>query len=211
MTYEDQPPLPKSQGETVVRAANEGVPVAVIARIIQQPFADVSDHLKDALACGNISSMPAPDWPPTAKWSVRIPSIARSAQPEEMLFQCKKLFKLTKLEAAFLVVLLRTQYVEKEKLHGVIEEQRAKRPLRPNKQETTDPKMVDVIICKLRKKLRNVDEGFVLMTSWGDGYYFEAVVKKLLLARLETTNGASGDINAGGPNPEREADTGGAS
>lgn len=184
--------LPASVATLAVRAANEGVPIAAIARIIQTPFDQVSQHLKYALDCGKIGQMPKPDWPPNAPWGDRLPSVPRTAHSDDTEFQCKKVFKMTKLEAAFMMVLLRHDCIEKEKLHGVVEDQRAKRQTRPDNQEATDPKMVDVIICKLRKKLRDVDPTLVLTTSWGSGYYFEPPVKRAIFAKL-------GDPYAGRP------------
>jgi hypothetical protein len=61
--------------------------------------------------------------------------------------------------------------------------------------------MVDVIVCKLRKKLDAVDKSLVLTTSWGSGYYFEAGVKQAIFERL-------GGVNALGPSVERAAAAG---
>lgn len=196
MLTDTAPPLPPATVTVIVRAANEGVPVGAIARVVQVGFEDVSRTLRVALGCGKIGSMPKPDWPPAEPWDARSPTVPRSAHAEDVEFQCKKLFKLTKLEAAFMMVLLRHDYVEKEKLHAVVEEQRAKRATRPDKQETTDPKMVDVIICKLRRKLKGIDPEFVIVTSWGSGYYLEAPVKSKILQRL-------GGLYAVGPAVER--------
>lgn len=174
----------------VTRAANEGVPVGAIARIVQQPFAAVSEALLAAYQSAQIGLMPPPDWPPGAPWHERTPTIRRSAHADEIVFQCKKTFGLTKLEAGFLVVLLRYDCADRDKLHGVIEEQRAARPQRPGNQECTDPKMVDVIICKLRKKLKKVagvETGITLGTSWGHGYYFDPDMKQRVLTLI--TNG----------------------
>lgn len=167
-----------------IRAANEGIPVAAIARIVQLPFDTITETLHDALASGQIGSMPRPDWPPQAAWNERLPSVPRSANAEDVEFQCRNLFKLTKLEAGFMMVLLRYDCADKEKLHGVIEQQRSSRPLRPDKQEATDPKMVDVIICKLRKKLKTVDPTIVVQTSWGHGYYLDPAVKSHVFSKI---------------------------
>ncbi len=175
--------LPPVTAAVSVRAANEGVPVAAIARIVQTPFDEIAEYLRAQVSCGRIGEMPKADWPPGGRWDARLPSVERSVHSEDIEFQCKRLFKFTKLEAAFVVVLLRHDVVEKEKLHGVIEDQRAKRALRPDR-ETTDPKMVDVVICKLRKKLIAVDPSYILTTSWGSGYYFDAPVKTAILQRL---------------------------
>lgn len=198
MTFEEAG-LPVSTTTLVTRAANEGIPVAAIARIVQVPFDSVSDAIQQGLASGRIGTMPKPDWPPNAKWADRLPSVPRSAHPEDVEFQCKKLFKLTKLEAGFIMVLLRDNSVSKDKLHGVIEEQRAQRPMRPDRLEATDPKMVDVIICKLRAKMKKIDVAFVVTTSWGSGYFIEPDVKQLIFQAL-------GGPYASGPDAERASD-----
>lgn len=161
----------------VVRAANEGVPVAAIGRIIQQPFEIASDMLKSALSTGQIGSMPKSDWPPTAKRDDRLPSVPRSANSTDIEFACRKVFKLTPLEAGFMMLLLKYEHADKARLHNVIEQLRNARSVRPDKNEITDPKMVDVMICKLRKKLRTVDEGIVISTVWAKGYYLDPEIK----------------------------------
>ena len=76
-------------------------------------------------------------------------------------------------------------------LHGIIEQQRMQRQSRPNKLELTDPKMVDVMICKLRKKLRDHDARFngAVQTVWGGGYFIDSKTKATLLSLL-AENGA---------------------
>lgn len=166
------------------RAANEGVPIAAIARIVQQPFDVVAAALREAQARGVIGEVPRADWPPQAKWSERLPSVPRSANAEDVEFACRKAFKLTNLEAGFMMVLLRCDCADKEKLHNVIESQRRSRQNLPDSSELTDPKMVDVMICKLRKKLRDVSAEFIINTSWGKGYYFEPAVKQKIFALI---------------------------
>lgn len=163
-----------------VRAANEGIPVAAIARIVNQPFADVYSTLKDEKSRGTIGDMPRSDWPPGVKISERVP-IAAPTTDADMEFVCKKTFKLTALEAAFLVSLLKHRRVEKLSLHSIIEQRRASRASRPAG-DTTDPKMVDVIICKMRAKMKLVDPSLKIETIWGDGYYIEATMKPKIIA-----------------------------
>ena len=76
-------------------------------------------------------------------------------------------------------VLLRRDEVEKETLHGVIEQQRMTRMSQPYDYAPTDPKMVDVIICKLRKRLKphNVE----IKTLWGRGYFIDRDNRKVAL------------------------------
>lgn len=203
----DDPSLPADQTTVVTRAANEGIPIAAIARVIQQPFDMISEALRFALARGQIGSMPRPDWPPAAKWSERLPTSPRSANPEDVEFACRKVFRLTSLEAGFMMVLLRYECADKERLHNVIEQQRQARAQMPSTTELTDPKMVDVMICKLRKKLKNVAEEFVVVTSWGKGYYFEPAVKQKIYAMI---GGPYGTSEGGGPPVERAPNSAGA-
>jgi hypothetical protein len=193
----------------ITRAANEGIPTAAIARIVQRDFDAVCETLTSALASGNIGSMPRADWPPAAKWSERLPTVPRSANSEDVEFQCRKAFKLTNLEAGFMMVLLRCECADKERLHNVIEQQRLSRANQPDKMELTDPKMVDVMICKLRKKLKMVDPSFLVSTSWGKGYYIEPAVKQKIFALIGgpygtgDIGGANGAVSGHGPEAKR--------
>lgn len=170
--------------KVATRAANEGIPVAAIARTLQQPFDIVAEHLRGALALGQIGEMPKADWPPAARWSDRLPSVPRSMNSDDIDFAVRKAFKLSSLEAGFMTVLLKFDCANKDRLHAVVEDHRNRRPLRPDSQEQTDRKIVDVIVCKMRKKLRvaalragATADAYELKTSWGKGYYFEPAVK----------------------------------
>jgi hypothetical protein len=209
MTY--YPPVTATHPDLVwfmVRAAAEGVPVAAIARTLKVPYDRVLHCLKRARSLGAISELPQTDWPPAQAMNERRPATVQAQKPElsrsslqppeEVEFLCRHVFRLTNLEAGFLVVLLRTLFAEKEKLHAVIEQQRAARPLRPLQQEVTDPKMVDVMICKLRKKMAGIsrdnlsrsdrfpgDPSFVIRTSWGKGYFLDQSVKDAIYRMLD--------------------------
>jgi hypothetical protein len=201
MTY--YPPVAATHPDLVgfvVRAGAEGVPINAIARAMQVPYAKVLLYLQRAKKLGAISEIPKADWPPAE--NERRPTAARTLAavksrgpkpptsanrpPEELEFLSRHIFHLTNLEAGFLVVLLRCLFAEKDKLHAVIELQRATRPLRPLQQEVTDPKMVDVMICKLRKKMNAVDLSFVIRTSWGKGYFLDQHVKDAIYRMLDT-------------------------
>jgi DNA-binding winged helix-turn-helix (wHTH) protein len=165
-----------------INAANEGIPVAAIARITRTPFDEVIECLKAAKARGEVIDMPRPDWPPGVKLHDRLPSLPLP-NDSDLQFLCGKAFKLTQLEAGFLVALLKNRQVEKTRLHGIVEHQRQQRS--PNDHEATDPKMVDVMICKLRKKMKTVDDALVIETIWGSGYYVAADMKPKILAHLD--------------------------
>ena len=174
----ESPSFPNDHADIVTRAANEGIPVAAIARIIQQPFDLVADVLENSLETGLIAQMPTSDWPPTVVKEARLPTVPRTANAVDVLFVCRKVFNLTNLESGFLMTLLRFEYITKEKLHGVIEQQRSERLTKPDSMDMTDQKMVDVMICKLRKKLKAKDPSLVITTSWGVGYYLDAATKQ---------------------------------
>jgi hypothetical protein len=186
------------------RAANEGIPVAAISRIVARPFKSVLDTLKDALELGKIGQIPKADWPPAAKRDTRCPTVPRSYNVEDMEFHCRKVFKLTLLEAGFMTVLLRYECADKERLHGVVESQRMKRQQRPNQMHVTDMKIVDVIVCKMRKKLKDKDPTIKLDTSWGRGYFFEPAVKAKIFDMIGGTYGCGPEAGRGDDCPDAD-------
>lgn len=167
-----------------INAANEGIPVAAIARIINRPFDVTLEALHEAKDRGSIAELPRPDWPPGTRIHDRLPSIPLPSD-QDLAFLCGKTFRLTSLEAGFLVALLKNQQVKKTRLHGIVEHQRNTRMNQPDHKEATDPKMVDVMICKLRKKLKVIDSGLEIKTIWGDGYYVETDMKARIVAHLD--------------------------
>lgn len=168
------------------RAAAEGIPVGAIARFMKVPYNDVNEALQMALAGGLIVAVPRADWPGSQHWDARTrPALpGKKDDPAEIEFACRNQFKLTALEAGFMVALVNKSCADKEKLHGIVEEQRRKRATRPDSNEPTDPKMVDVIICKLRQKLRGFGYDDFIKTIWGKGYFIEPAQKRILLAAI---------------------------
>jgi hypothetical protein len=167
MIDDDRMPLVLRQLAT--RLAYEGVPVRVIARSILQSAELVADSLDEALSVGEITEMPAADWPPTARRADRLPALVAKESDEKRLLCCEKIFKLTKLQANFMLVLLKHNEISKDTLHRVIEQQRSIRRNRPDNPEQTDPKMVDVVIWNIRRKLKV--HNIAIVTLWGHGYY----------------------------------------
>jgi uncharacterized protein YcgL (UPF0745 family) len=163
-----------------VRAADEGVPIAAIARILAVPFQDVVDGLKHAIERGQLVELPKADWPPGSRRNARVPLNAQHLTDDDIRFFGKQQFKCSPVEAEFFLTLMRNERVNKNKLHTVIEDRRAARTTRPDSMEATDPKMVDVIICKLRRKLKDVDPAFVITTIWNDGYHLQPDHKRKL-------------------------------
>lgn len=170
-----------------VAAANEGIPVAAIARILNRPSSEVYDALQSAKDVGSILDMPRNDWPAGVRTEQRVPTTP-ILSTQDMMFRCQRNFKVTRLEAGFVVALLRHERVDKTKLHNIIEQQRQMRMTQPSEREATDPKMVDVIICKLRTKMKAVDPDYLITTVWGGGYY---ITKERQVKILEWLNGVA--------------------
>lgn len=177
-----------------VRLAAENVPVNVVARGLDIPAPEVRNALEYALETGGITEMPAPDWPPTARRADHLPSVITAARDVDLTISCMRAFKITKLMASFMIVLLKREEADKIVLHRVIEAQRASRTSRPDNMEETDPKMVDVIICNLRKKLKPY--GLIIQTLWGHGYYISSEGRRAALALIEQEVQIRNDVAA---------------
>lgn len=175
------PPLQETSTETIIRLAYEGVPVCVIARATKLPSSDIQEIVEDALADGTLARKPLMDWPP-GMWPLSIGSVQREKDKTppifalarideaELVTECMQRFKLSKLQSAIFTKLLRTNgQVSKDALHHVTEELRNNRATRPANMEETNIKMVDVVICHIRKRLKHF--GVKVETVWGHGYY----------------------------------------
>lgn len=178
--------IPPELHAPIGRAAIEGVPVAAISRIFLQDIGETYVVLNYLHSVGTIAEVPRADWPPGTRRNDRLPQYDTKGKPLDVQFIAQRALKLTKLEAGFMAALLRCDHADKSMLHGIIEEQRLQRQQRPNKTEATDPKMVDVMICKLRKKMKDFDPKFAgcIKTVWSGGYYIDPPIKAAILAVL---------------------------
>jgi len=160
-----------------VRMADEGIPVRAIARATQLPSDEVYEALRDAISRGFIVEMPRDDWPTNTARGTRSPFSGTHLDNEEALkCACTRYFKASPLEAAMLALMLKRDEVTKEQLHTVIEQNRD-----PGK-DPTEIKMVDVMICKLRKKLKTHE--LEVKTMWGLGYYMPRSARERATALL---------------------------
>src|SRR5208282_5907842 len=170
----------------IARFANEGIPVAVMAR----GFNIASELIRDAIKCsienGIVTEMPREDWPPTARRADHLPSQLAKEQDDHLLTGCMRAFNITKLQAAFMLVLIKRDEADKDTLHNVIEAQRMTRRNQPADLESVDPKMVDVVVCNLRKRLRPYwPPGHeTIKTLWGHGYFVEKTDRNLALDKI---------------------------
>lgn len=163
-----------------VRLADEGIPVRAIARAVNITGADVYELLSTALLEGRILDIPKDDWPPGSPRANRAQSDHNILNDEEQVkFLCSVKFKTTRLQSALLATILKRQQVSKQTLHDVIEHTRL---TYGTHKEPTDQKMVDVMVCHLRKKLKPFN--FDILTVWGTGYRMDAAHREAALLML---------------------------
>lgn len=159
----------------LVRLADEGIPVAAIARAMKRPMSEVWDVLKEALDRGEIVSLPAADWPPGTRREQRTPSAApiRLKEAENFEFPLQRVFGLTVSESRCLAILLARREVPRPSLHVAMS----------GDDSVSHPKIVDVMICKIRRKLSPYQ--IRIETIWGRGYALSSESAKAIMARLK--------------------------
>lgn len=154
----------------VTQLADEGVPVRAIARSVHIPYGDVAALIETAVAEGQLLQVPKSDWPIGKGQSRdnREPQFDPFTGVSEDAFDLTliRLFRVTKLQCSLLAPLLRRKEVTRNAMHETIE--RRRKPGAP----PTEEKLVDVVICNLRKKLKPF--GLEIKTIWSQGYYMDA-------------------------------------
>lgn len=154
----------------ITQLADEGVPVRAIARSVKMPYSDVAALIDTAIAEGQLLQVPKPDWPIGKGQSRdnREPQFDPFTGVSEDAFDLTliRLFRVTKLQCSLLAPLLRRKEVTRNAMHETIE--RRRKPGAP----PTEEKLVDVVICNLRKKLKPF--GLEIKTIWSQGYYMDA-------------------------------------
>lgn len=157
----------------IVRLADEGVPIGAISRVTKLPATDFREVLHDAVADGRIIEMPKEDWPAMIRRADRAPALSPTGvarkqaghkinDDDTVLLAIADVFRTTRLQSKVLLRLLRRGNGTKEMLHDTVEENRG----RPD--EPTHDKIVQVVICHLRKKLMPFD--IKIKTHHGSGY-----------------------------------------
>ncbi len=171
-------PIPVYEKAIIGRMAYEGVPIRAIARVVKHPSDEVRAVVNDALANGAIIEFPPEDWPTGEPRNAHTSAVAfKKMYEEDLVMLCKRFFNIPPLQAAMLAVLIRRDQVSRETLHNVVEQRR-----KTNK-EDTDPKIVDVIICNMRKNLAKHD--LTIRTIWSYGYCMEPDMRRKANALLE--------------------------
>lgn len=90
---------------------------------------------------------------------------------------CSSFFKLTPLQAAVFATIIRRPSVTKSQLHQAIENNR------DANQDPTDLKMVDVVVCHIRKKVKSYQ--LTIDTIWGIGYSMDREVRDRAMGLLD--------------------------
>ncbi len=167
--------------DIATRLADEGVPIRAIARSLQVHPTPVRDALNNSIFEGRICEMPRDDWPPGVRRSEHLPVNRRKLSDQEITSLLRQTFSFTRTEAAmFLPLLTKPGAHTKEALHHMAYNGADGGP---------EIKIVDVMICKIRKKLTVYHLAEHLKTVWGDGYKItpegHAAIEQMLMATLE--------------------------
>lgn len=174
-----QPPLKIiSLEDAAINLADEGVPVRAIARSTKMTGEELYEVFKQAVADGKLIELPKDDWPPGSRRSGRNSANAPLLNlPDEVLhLACTQVFGVTRTQAAVVVAILRRPELTKDQIHNVIESAR-----RPGS-EPTQVKMIDVMVCHIRKRFK--ERSIQLTTIWGIGYALQPEQRSKALAML---------------------------
>jgi hypothetical protein len=176
-----QPPFKVvSLEEAIVSLADEGVPVRAIARATHTPSEEIYGVLKEAIGEGKIIELPQSDWPPGSLRRTRQQpgQSPLNLDDHTLRIACAKLFGMTRLQAAVFVSIVRRPEITKDQVHSAIEATRSPTA------DPTDQKMIDVVICHIRKKIK--DHKIELKTIWGQGYALTHIERDKVLALISS-------------------------
>lgn len=173
----------------IVRLADEGVPVAALVRAFKRPFGDIHQLLAKAKHLGQLLELPQSDWPPGSRRDTRASAIApiRAADINDMLLALMRQYRLTRQEARMLATLVRRPHATKATLHAAIKD---------DPDGVGSPKIVDVVACKLRRKL--TPHGIEIVTVWGRGYYLAPASTEIVAAAVGEFNHGLAEIGLRG-------------
>lgn len=155
------------QPDIIARLADEGVPICAIARALKTPSGDVREVLHSAMFDGAIVEYPKEDWPPGQRRNNFTAITDGFVDTDDKIRNaCSRYFGTTRQQSVVLGYLLKRSEATKEQLHQAIEATRG------DSKDETDAKLVDVLVCIIRKKLKLHE--LSIKTMWGRGYLIEA-------------------------------------
>ena len=172
-----------NRDRTIINLAYEGVPQRAIARALQLPANEVVEVVADAVARGIIVRPSGSEWPQGSR-APRHPSLAGPLIDEGALLAAAQRLALTKTQAALFLALVRRKFCTSEILHGIIDSRRR------THSTSTDRKIVGVMICSIRKRLRG---RYTIQTVQGSGYFMPDDDRRRAAAHLLGCIGATAD------------------
>jgi hypothetical protein len=167
---------------TILKLADEGVPVRCIARVMNIPSADIYEQLDQALFEGRLIGVPRADWPSNGSRQDRAPELQRMTEIGEkaLLGAVSRVFRITITRARIVLALIRFPEVSNEFLHAAYNN-------RDGRIVENDIKIIDIQICDIRKRLQPF--GLQIETHWGFGKSMPAADRRqaltLILRALE--------------------------
>jgi len=164
--------------DIAARLADEGVPVAAIARATNLSASEIWEQLYDAWWEGKLIGLPRNDWPPNVPRDMRIPEFAKVADMsrDHLLNGLVRVFGVTRAGARLLLALIERHDVSNDDLHRFT-----------RAEYDYEMGSFPVHICALRRKLKPF--GLEIETIWRYGKQMSAADRRraldLLMADLE--------------------------
>jgi hypothetical protein len=128
---------------------------------LQLPANEVGEVVADAVARGIIAGPSESEWPQGSR-APRHPAFAGPPVDEATLLAAAQSLALTRTQAALFLALVRRKFCTNEMLHGIVESRRR------THSTPTGHKIVSVMICSIRKRLRG---RYAIQTVQGSGYF----------------------------------------
>ena len=172
-----------NRNRTIINLAYEGVPQRAIARALQLPANEVGEVVAEAVARGIIAEASEPEWPQGSR-APRHPAFAGPPIDEGTLLAAAQSLTLTKTQAALFLALVRRKFCTTEILHNIIESRRWAHST------PADHKIVTVMICNIRKRLRG---RYTIQTVQGSGYFIPDDDRRQAAEHLLGCIGATAD------------------
>lgn len=163
--------------DIVERLAYEGVPIAALTRATLSPRDEIYDALRSAMELGRLVCLPPADWPPGQKSKARMGS-GRTSQvdPGIVLLKLMTSYGVTRQQALLMREMLVRPQATREQLYEAAQQAH-------DHGEDTEPKIVQVVICKLRKRL--VKHRVKIVTIWSGGYYIPLPHRKRVFEKIQ--------------------------
>jgi len=161
--------------------AREAIPSSVISRVVCVSQTQLKDLFLDAVEAGQLQGLPPETWPGLGGLSRRLPCRAQITlgHLDEDVADIAALYGLTMSEACVLTYLVKRAGVVVGK--GALLDAVALDP------EDCCLKLVDVYLCKLRRKLD--PHGVQVETVWGIGYSLSKQAAADIIARVDERRG----------------------